>query len=359
MLAYTLSDRVGMSLDFYSDNVGVYIISPVYKLSKTLSKHWGLVTSFRIDAITAASIRNGSGNGYNAVVADALTGASGRAGFEDVRIAPTLGMVYEKENVSVSFGRYLSNEIDYDVSSNYLTMKYAMNKANTVISYGVSNSYEGWNPSISRNLAVSTKETQEQKWSITQLVTPKSYVQIRHSSSSSEGFLSSPYHYLDGGTFVRYDAYPGVRESEALAFLFVQQFGDTFAVHGSYRQGSDSWQMESETAELKLFYDLFDNTVIGLKARSYTQTNAYFTKKIDDYTQSDTYIATDYRLRALGTTTFGFSVSYKPESLEDKNFVFNSSFNYFSTDKNNYIESWYGTPQIRAFYMTFGIGYDY
>jgi len=359
MLASSLNDRIGMSIDFYSDNVGVYIVSPVYKISKKFSKHWAGVTSFRIDAITAASIRNGSGQGYDAVTADALTGASGRAGFEDVRVAPTLGMIYENENFEMDFGRYISNEIDYDVSSNYINAKYAMNAANTIISIGAVSSYEGWNPSTSRDLSVSTKESNQVNASLTQLFTAKSYLQFRYSEVVADGYLSSPYHYLNGGTFIRYEAYPSHRESTAWAFLYVQQLGETVAFHGSYRYGSDSWQMESETVEAKLFYDLFDNVMVGIKGRVYTQTAADFVKKIDDYTQTDTYIATDYRLSALGTTTLGFSVSYKPESLEDKNFVFNSSFNYFQTDKNNYIDYWYGTPQISAFYMTFGIGYDY
>jgi len=359
ILASSLTDRINISADFYADNVGVYIISPMVNLTKTLSEHWAMVTSFRIDAITAASIRNGSGDAYDSVISDALTGASGRAGFEDVRLAPTLGMIYEGRSTEVSFGRYMSNEIDYDVASNYFNVKQSFNDANTVVTLGGVYSYEGWNPTISRNLPVSTKTSRTYSFSLTQLLTPKSYFQFRYSSTEAEGFLASPYHYLDRETFVRFDAYPNLRDSKAWAFLYVQQFWESVAIHGQYRYAWDDWDMTSHTVDGKLFYDLFERVTVGLKGRYYTQTQANFVQAPTDYLETDTYIASDYRLSALGTLTYGLSVSYKPESLEDENFLLNVSFNYFQTDKNNFIEWWYGTPQIKAFYMSLGIGYDF
>jgi hypothetical protein len=355
----SLADRIGTSMDFYADNVGVYIIAPVVNISKKLSDHWGFITSLRVDAITSASMRNGSGTGYNSVQSDALSSASGRAGFDDLRVAPTLGMVYENDSSELSFGRYMSNEVDYDVNSNYIDYKQGFDADNTVLTFGYSSSYEGWNPTIPYDLEVSTKEVEKFTFSLTQLMSPKSYFQIRYSVDSNEGLLSSPYHFIETTSEILPESYPTVRNGTAYALMYVQQFGEEVSIHTTYRKASDDWEMQSETFEGKLFYNIFERVLLGIKGRYYTQTAAYFVKPLDEYSSTDQYIVSDYRLSALGTLTAGFSVSYKPESLEDNNFLLNVAFNYYQTDKNNYIENWYGTPQIQAFYMSVGIGYDY
>ncbi len=359
LFADGLKDRMGFSVDFYNDNVGVTILSPMAQLTKKLSETWGFALSMRLDGITAASIRNGSGTKTNTTIADAVSGASGRLGFEDLRFAPMLSMQYEGENFAASFGRYYSEEIDFNAVANFMDLIFKFNDKNTILTLGSSYAYEGWNPSISRNLPVDTKTTLSYNSSLMQLISPQSYIQGRYSHTQSDGFLASPYHYLETGSFVAFDRYPNTRSSDAFALQYVQQFKETIALHGVYRYYRDDWAMQSHTMEFKLYYDLFDTTTVGIKGRYYTQTKAGFVKSLSAYTLNDSYIVSDYRLSALGSYGVGISMAYRPEKLEEQNFLIDLSLNYYSTDKNNYILNWYGTPSIEAFYMSVGVSYDY
>lgn len=359
LFADGLKDHMGFSVDFYNDNVGVTILSPMANLTKKLSESWAFAASIRLDGITAASIRNGSGTKVNAAIADAVSGASGRLGFEDLRIAPMLSMSYEGERFGVTFGRYYSEEIDFNSVANFVDLIFNFNDKNTVVTMGGSYAYEGWNPSISRYLPEATKTSTTIKASLMQLISPTAYFQLRYSRTISEGFLASPYHYLETSTFVAFDRYPGSRTSDATAFEYVNQIVDTVALHATYRYYRDDWAMISHTGEMKLFYDLFDTTVVGIKGRYYTQTSAGFVKELSAYSVTDNYIVSDYRLSALGSITAGVSIAYRPESLESRDFLVNVALDYYTTDQNNYILNWYGTSQIQAFYMSVGISYDY
>ena len=354
-----IKDQVYMSYDQYSDNVDVEVYSPLLGIKQRLGERFGIDFNIRADAISAASIRQGNGQYQDQVIVDAVSGASGRFGFDDFRVAPTMTLQYEDDTTTFSLGGYYSNEIDFDAASGFFNLTQSFNNANTTFSLGGSYAYEVWTPTINRELEQNDKTSYDISASITQLLTPKRYLQLRFSYINQSGYLASPYHYLINDTFARYDNYPKLRQSYAAALLWVEQFGDNFSTHASYRYYSDSWELSSHTTELKLNWEMFYNFTFGVRGRYYNQSKAGFTKKFYEYEKDDYYIVSDYRLSAFSSMTYGGSIFYKPEFLEESEGYLSLSYDIYATDDNNYIQNWYGQSAIEANYFSVGFGYDF
>ncbi|MDF1880406.1 DUF3570 domain-containing protein [Sulfurimonas sp. MAG313] len=361
LMAETIKDQIVMSYSYYSDNVGLNTYSPFISLQKRLGEHWGMTASFEVDAVSAASIRNGNGrNIKDGVIVDAVSGASDRVGFDDLRTAPTISFMYSNGDFLMDFGSYYSTEIDYDVIAGFGSIGYGFNDANTIITLGGSYEQAQWSPSTNRKLFPSGEKSQKQfNASIMQLINPESYLQIRFSYILQEGFLASPYHYLVNDTTAQFDRYPGERTSYATAFQYVSQLGEDFSTHLEYRFYADNWDVQSHTVQAQLFYNIMDNLLFGVRARGYSQSKASFTKGLNDYRTDDKYIVSDYRLSALATTGAGLSLSYKPGFFNDDSVSFDFSYDVFSTDDNAYIENWYDETSLKANMFTFALSYDF
>ena len=360
MVAGSLKDQIAVSYAFYSDNVGVDIFSPAISLQKLLSEHWALNASFAIDAMTAASIRNGNGKVKDGVIVDAVSGASGRYGFDDFRVAPTVSLSYENGDFGANFGSYYSSEIDFDTIAGFGSLNYGFNDANTIVSIGGSYETAKWSPTTNRVLYPSDEKTQVQyNASIMQLINPEHYIQIRYSYIKQEGYLASPYKYLVNDTIAQFDRYPGMRTSYATALQYVGKVSENMSMHLEYRYYADDWDLSSHTVQGQLFYDLMDNLMVGVRARGYVQSKTSFTKKLNDYQVDDAYIVSDYRLTDFASQDVGLSLEYRPGFIDDENLAIALSYDIYQTDKNAYIENWYGESQIKARYGTVSIRYDF
>ncbi len=360
-LAENLKDSFEFSYNYYSDNVGVLVNTPFLGLQKRLSTHWGMNLSFQADAISAASMRSGNGNGdiVDNVIIDAVSGASGRYGFDDYRVAPTLSLTYEKDNFLINFGSYYSNEVDYDAIAGFFDGSYALNDANTILSLGGSYEASHWSPTTNRELSTNDKTQYQVNASLLQLLSPEAYVQFKFSYIDQEGFLASPYHYLVSDSFAQFDRYPETRKSMAAAMLFVGELTETIAFHLNYRYYSDDWKIASHTAEAQLFFDLSDSVMFGVRGRYYLQDKAYFTKELGEYSVNDDYIVSDYKYSAFNTTTTGVNLHYRPESIEDEPLVFQLSYDRYFTNDNDYIQNWYGQKSIQADLVSLSVTYDF
>jgi len=360
-LAENIKDSFEFSYNYYSDNVGVIVNSPFLGLQKRLGENWGMNFSFQADAISAASMRTGNGHGdvTDTVIVDAVSGASGRYGFDDFRVAPTLSLTYEKDSFSINFGSYYSNEVDYDSIAGFTDLSFSLNDANTILTLGGSYEQAKWTPTTNRLLPTDTKTQYQLNASAMQLLSPKAYIQLRASYINQEGFLASPYHYLITDSFAQFDRYPELRSSFASALLFVGELTERIAVHVNYRYYSDDWKISSNTAEAQIFLDASDTITLGLRARYYAQTKAYFTKELGDYSVNDEFIVSDYKYSAFDTTTLGLSMHYRPEFLTDENLALQVSYDRYLTDENLYIQNWYGEKNIEANLATFSLIYDF
>ena len=372
-IASALKDSVDFSYDFYSDNVGVTVYSPVMGIKKALSDKWGIVAKLRLDAISAASIKNASARFNNDVITDAVTGASGRAGFDDFRVAPDISFIYEGSTFTTTLGSYVSNEIDYNAVSGYFNVDTKLNDANTVLSFGGSYSYEAWSPRIKRKMLaydsskgeyveVSDKQIYTLSAGLTQLINPHAYISAMFEYTEQNGFLSNPYKYYKGINYARFDLYPNKRRSFPFSIRYVQQFGDKTSTNLFYRFYTDSWGLSSNTFDGSVYHDVLDNLTLGFKARVYGQSGVGFIKSVEDYANGnfdDNYFVSDYKYSALATFDAGISMMWRPEFFEDENVLIKLNANFYMSDDNKYIYEWYGEKSIKASYFTTALNYEF
>jgi len=351
-------DKVSVGFDFYSDNADVEVYSPTFEFLKKITEKIFFGIKARIDAISAASIRNG-GRPYQP---DAVTGASEREGFDDTRYAGSLFVGYNSPDTLITVGGYYSTEIDYEGRSLFFNLIKQLNEQNTALGLGMSQSFDQWKPVFDRVLPQDYRRERKIDLSITQLLSPKAMVQFIYSNIYSEGFLASPYHYVINPVIAKFERYPETRMGHAFTFKIVKLITEPMSINLSYRYYTDDWDINSHTANVELITDLTKTITTGVRYRYYTQTNAFFIKPIDQYTENDQYYAVDYRMSSFSSHTVGLSFLLKPRGIFiidwDKVKV-EASVNYYFTSNNEYIKAWYGEDKLQAVFTSFQISYQF
>ncbi len=350
--ASSLEDKASLSFDFYADNTDVQVYSPNFSFFKTLTKKFMIGIKMRIDAISAASIRKGG----SPVRSDAVTGATAKRTFDDVRYAPTLLGVYNDGDNSFTFGVYYSTERDYTGRSVFANYVRQLNLQNTAVGIGFSQSFDKWEPTFKRNLPRNDRKERKIDLSVTQLLSPTAMVQLIYSNLYSEGFLGSPYHYLLKKDFARFETLPETRKGHAFAIKFVKLINEPTSINLSYRYYTDDWGIKSHTGDIKLLRDITDTFTVGMRYRYYTQTKADFAKRIEEYSLTDRYVAVDYRLSDFNSNTVGlmFIKSFGLSGIKLKGAV-----NYYTTSSNEYIRNWYGKDRINAWFGSISLDYTF
>ena len=351
--ASNLKDSLSIGLNTYSDNADVQVYSPTFSVMKTLSKNLLVGFKMRVDAITAASIQNGG----RPRVSDTVIGASAKSGFDDVRYAPTFLLAYEEGDNAASGGVYYSKEVDYEGKAMFLNYVRQLNSQNTAIGIGLSQSYDTWNPAILRELPKDYRNESKVDFSINQLISPTFSMQLVYSYMYSEGFLSSPYHYVIQDSFAKFENYPDKRTGHAFAIKGVTLVNDLNSMNYSYRYYTDDWDISSHTASVEWLKDFSDKFTSGLRLRYYTKTGSNFAKDVGAYAVTDQYFAADYRMSAFDSYDIGIPLTYKPSMTSD--LKYSLSVDYYQTSDNAYIKSWYDTNYLQAVYTTFRIDYEF
>ncbi|MDF1877723.1 DUF3570 domain-containing protein [Sulfurimonas sp. SAG-AH-194-L11] len=352
--ASSLKDSTSVGLNSYNDNADVEVYSPTLSLMKTLSKNFLLGVKLRIDAISAASFKNGG----SPSIPDTVIGASSREGvFDELRYAPTFTMAYEDQNNAVSGGVYYSTESDYEGRAVFLNYVRQFNEQNTAIGIGISQSDDKWIPAIDRNLPRDDRKEGKIDIFISQLISPTASIEFVYSNMYSEGFLASPYNYVVQDTFAKFENYPETRSGHAFALKGVFMLNDRNSMNYSYRYYMDDWDISSHTLSTEWLSD-FSNTIIsGVRLRYYTQTKAFFAKDVDTYRASNQYFAVDYRMSAFDSYDIGIPFIYKPS--RNSPYKITASIDLYQTSDNSYIKNWYDSDKITAVYSTFSIEYDF
>jgi len=348
-----LKDSASIGVNTYNDNADVNVYSPTFSLMKTLSKNFLVGFKMRVDAITAASIKNGG----NPVRVDAVVGASAKEGFDEVRYAPTLLMAYDDGDNALSGGVYYSTENDYDGKAIFLNYTRQLNEQNTAIGIGFSQSDDRWKPVFNRDLPKDYRREGKVDLFINQLISPESSIQFVYSYMNSSGFLSSPYHYVVQDSFARFENYPDTRKGYAIAARGVTMLNDTNSVNFGYRYYKDDWDISSHTINAEVWHDFSYLFSASLRGRYYTQTKANFAKEVGGYNVTDTYFAVDYRMSAFDSYDVGTGFIYRP-SLSSM-WKYRGSIDLYQTSRNDYIKNWYDTDSIMAVYTTFNIEYEF
>ena len=352
-LASSLKDSMSFGLNTYNDNAEVQVYSPTFSLFKKVSHKWMLGLSMRVDTISAASIYNGANGSH----VDAVTAASSSESdlYDEIRFAPTLMATYEDSENLLSFGAYYSSEVDYTGTAIFMNYVRQLNEQNTALGIGFAQSFDKWDPVFDRALAKDNRNEGKLDISINQLFTPRFSMQAVYSYLFSEGFLSSPYHYVLQNNMAKFENYPDTRVGHAFAFKGVYLLNNTNAMNFSYRYYFDDWDIASHTLNIEELHDFSSQFTSGIRFRYYTQTKSNFLQDIGSYQVTDKYFATDYRMSAFDSYTIGIPFIYKRKNGDKVT----ASIDYYQTSSNDYIKTWYGVSSISALFTTLTYEFDY
>jgi len=351
--ASNLKDTVSVGVNTYSDNADVQVYSPTFSFMKTVSKNLLIGVKMRVDAISSASIRNGG----SPTTVDAVAGASAVEGFDENRYAPTFLAAYEDENNAASGGVYYSSENDYTGVSFFGNYVRQLNEQNTAIGIGFSQSADTWSPVFDRTLPRDDRSERKIDLSVNQLLSPTSSIQFVYSNMYSEGFLSSPYHYVVQDTFAKFENYPSARTGHAFAVKGVNMLNEKDSVNYSYRYYVDDWDISSHTLSGEWLRSFSSKLISGVRLRYYSQTGSSFAKDVGTYSVTDEFFAVDYRMSAFNSYDIGFPVIYK-ESAESP-FKITASIDFYQTSDNDYIKDHYDKDNLQAVFTSFNIEYEF
>ncbi|NPA51543.1 MAG: DUF3570 domain-containing protein [Aquificae bacterium] len=351
-------DKIGVGFNLYVDNADVEVYSPTFSLLKKITEKLIISLKTRIDAISAASIRNGGRPNQ----VDAVTGASYKEGFDDVRYAGSLSITYDTVNYSVTLGGYYSTEIDYEGRAIFANVIKQFNNQNTALGFGFSQSFDRWYPVFDRELPKEYRRERKLDISFTQLLSPTAMIQFIYTNLYSEGFLASPYHYVINNEIAKFEKYPDTRNANAFTVKLVKLITEPMSINLYYRYYLDDWDIKSHTINTEVLRDIKEDFTLGVRYRYYTQTKANFIKPVDQYTQSDKYFAIDYRMSSFSSNTIGISFIYKPSGqffIDWDRVKLEGSIDYYFTSSNEYIKRWYEEDRLHAVFTSFMTTYTF
>lgn len=308
-------DRFSIKYQHYEDDKSIYYKNTkgvtsdrwLVAITKAITEKTALALNYGVDAISAASWK-----------VDGVTSASRRAG-EETRYSGGLGLNHTAgtANFSANFG--VSRENNYN--SNYLSASAAQdfNKRNTTVALSIA---KAWDDIYSTKMGESrifprSKDSSTIGLSLTQALTPWTIAAIGHEYTIVEGYQAHAENVvlLSNGSYSD-EKHPETRYRNASVLRLNQYLPWNGAVHADYRYYRDSWGVGSNTMGLKYYQYLYDDLVLRLRYRYYSQSAAYFYSQ--NPSSSDEYPTIDGKLRKFDSEMYGVKLIYDATKLARK-----------------------------------------
>jgi hypothetical protein len=310
-------DRFSIKYQHYEDDKSIYyedtngVISDrwLVALTKFITEKTSLALNYGVDAISSASWK-----------IDGVTSATrrGRAGEED-RHSGSIGINHTVGTANISVTGGLSRENNYN--SDYLAASIGkeFNKRNTNLTLSVS---KAWDDVYSTKVGdprdyPESKDTTTIGMSLAQTLTPWTVAAIGHEYTIVDGYQAHPENVvmLSDGTFTD-EIHPESRHRNASVLRINQYLPWKAAVHADYRYYTDSWGVDSHTYGLKYYQYLYDDLILRLRGRYYSQGAADFYS--EDPSPSDRFPTIDGKLREFDSITYGAKMIYDITKLANK-----------------------------------------
>lgn len=170
-----------------------------------------------------------------------------------------------------------------------------------------------------------SKTVAEALLGVTQVIGPRTLLQLNYSVSDARGYLNDPYKLLSivhpvtgelvpdpggGPSPYVYENRPDTRSKQSLFALVKQDLGG-HVLEGSYRYMTDDWGIASHTADLRVRFSMGEGRYLQPHLRWYTQTAADFYRTVlFDGTPLPEFASADYRLAAFDGVTVGFKYGW-------------------------------------------------
>jgi hypothetical protein len=317
-------DRLDTKFEVFHDRNDVTAVSPIFQLTKSIGRHFGIEWEGQLDAVTGASREwglKGSGQILDANTGasaklDGVSGASAREGGDiapEIRAGSKIGLTWTDKKGGVLNGSlYASKENDYTSFSPALGGSWDFAERNTTVSWGGSWFFDRMTPYGEwGRLGGGAKRVQSYNLGLSQILTPLSLAGLNATFTRTTGYIGHPYNTvgtLDSGTVA--ENLPRAKDAVALAGQFIQGFhlGEQLgSVNAEYRWYTDSWNLRSHTLTVRWNQHVSDASVVRLQGRVYTQTAAAFARKTN--LGNEIYRTADIRFFAFNSYLLGAKYS--------------------------------------------------
>lgn len=261
-------------------------------------------------------------------VLDAVTGATSvsggvAGGAEDTRHAVAVGGTQRFNLTALTAGYYFAREQDFLSHAFSLGMSQELFRRNLTLSAVYRYTDDDIDNLTSRPDEVfpRTKATHTFTMMATQLLSPKMWILGGYSYGRISGYQSLPQRKvlipftIAGITISEIfdETHPDERHRHTIFLRSKRYFLSRTVADVNLFGYFDDWGIHAFSTELRLSQYLTDDLVVRLRYRFYTQSEASFYE--DVYTQPQTYLTADDRLRAFDTHTAGIKLTYNLRSL--------------------------------------------
>lgn len=328
-------DKLDTKYEWFQDRNQATALAPIFLLTRSISRNFGIEWEGQMDAVAGASRRwgvEGSGqnppldastgaSGQTIFVSHALDGVSGASGNGDweLRAGTKIGLTWTDKKGGVLNGSlYASKENDYQSFSPAVGGSWDFAERNTTVSWGGSWFFDEMTPyGAWATMGGGAKRVQSYNLGLSQILTPLTLVGLNATFTRTTGYIGHPYNAvstLDSGIVVEH--LPERKDALALAGQVVQGFlvGNLLgSINADYRWTSDSWNLRSHTVTVRWNQHVTDASYFRLQTRVYSQTGAAFSSKA--YTGQESYRTADIRFFPFYSVLAG--VKFVSEFPED------------------------------------------
>lgn len=302
---------------------GVTISGPSVLVRKNFLEKVSVSANYYVDSITSASV-------------DVEARASQ---YNEERTEYKLGVEYLTNKTLFSVGLTSSEENDFSAKNYSFSVSQDFFGDMSTLSLGYSRGddvvKQTGNPGFAENV-----DRHNFRLGLTQVLTKKLIANFIVDFITDEGYLNNPYRaarYLDSdaatGFSYQTEIYPETRTSTAFSVRTAYFLPYRAALHNEYRFFTDTWKINAHNFETKYVHPLegkhwfFDNVLLEVKFRYYTQTAAEFYADLFPYENAQNFLARDKEMSQFQTFVLGFGAELGFNAGFD--FIKQSSLNLF------------------------------
>ena len=292
-------DRADIMYHYY-DGGGVRIDGPSLLIRKKFAEKYAVSASYYVDMVSSASI-------------DVVTTASE---YSEERTQYGVGFEYLRGKVTYAASFSNSSENDYEADTASVSVSQDMFGDLTTVALSFT---RGWDDVTERGNPTFSDSIDRRIYGIdvSQIVTRRLILGFAWETITEEGFLNNPYRevrFVDPDAAIGYsyesERYPRTRTGNAFsarARLFMPYRA---AIQADYRFYSDTWEIDSHTAEIAYTHPLDERLTVDVRYRYYTQNAAEFYSDLFPREDFQNFLARDKELSTMVSHTLGFGVAW-------------------------------------------------
>lgn len=276
-----------------------------------------------------------------------------------------------ESDFAMSYRGHLSMEWDYFSLGAGIDFVQEFNQRNTSIILGLDYEYNRVHPvgnipipfasmqppgaQQPRGEASVTKKVRGASFGFTQILNPRSLLQVKYSYAKADGYLTDPYKLLSviesptGSTVdYLYENRPGQRTMESIYTAYKQYIeGDVLDL--SYRHYWDEWDIRSDTVEIRYHRQLLDDRFLQPSFRFYSQTAAsFFRHSLPEIEALPRYASADFRLAAFDAYTIGMKFGKRVGDFKEHSL----NLEYYTQIGNSYPDDAIGLQKEQDLFPT-------